>query len=344
MLLLIKAKQIALCLFILFTCAAAVLAQGAVGSTRGLPDTSGGSNTVQGHLYFPEGDPGGKRLRITIESNDDTSKTTQSDGDGTFLFNSLKSGSYTIVVDGGKEYDNARETIFFEGSRRNVVVPITMKVKGATAAAFAGVPKSAVDLYKKGQESAQKGDSKKAVEQLTAALAQAPNFTLALNELGTQYMKLGRNEEARQTFETVLKSNDRDSTAHVNLGMALYTLSLALLADKKTDEAAQKLALAEQQFRDAIRLNPKGPSGHYYLGLTLFKLRNQSEAQTEFEAAIANGYDNLALAHRYLGGLYMNAKRNKDAADQLEKYLQIDPRAKDADRIRETIKDLRSKQ
>jgi Tfp pilus assembly protein PilF len=62
------------------------------------------------------------------------------------------------------------------------------------------------------------------------------------------------------------------------------------------------------------------------------------------ELAIASGGESLALAHKYLGGLYMSAKQNKDAADHLEKYLQLDPKAPDAEQIRNTIKELRSKQ
>jgi regulator of sirC expression with transglutaminase-like and TPR domain len=62
------------------------------------------------------------------------------------------------------------------------------------------------------------------------------------------------------------------------------------------------------------------------------------------ESAIANGGQDLALAHKYLGGLYLSSNRSKDAADQLEKYLELDPKAPDAERIRGTIKDLRSKQ
>src|ERR1051325_2764793 len=92
--------------FVLLAASATASAQGGVGSTRGLPETSGGSNMVQGHIYFPEGDPGGKRLRVSLESTDEMGKTTQSDGDGSFLFNSLKPGAYTIIVDGGKDYDN----------------------------------------------------------------------------------------------------------------------------------------------------------------------------------------------------------------------------------------------
>jgi regulator of sirC expression with transglutaminase-like and TPR domain len=63
----------------------------------------------------------------------------------------------------------------------------------------------------------------------------------------------------------------------------------------------------------------------------------------EFEATITNGGENLALAHKYLGGLYMSTHKNKEAADELEKYLKLDPKAPDADRIKGTIKDLRNK-
>src|SRR2546423_933478 len=146
-----------LCLVIVLSCSTLAIAQGGVGSTRGLPETSGGTNTIQGHLYFPEGDTAGKRVKITLESTDEMSKTTQSDADGSFLFNSLKPGSYTITVEGGKEYDNARESVFFEGSYRNVVIPIHLKTKGPSAAAFAGVPKPAAEPYKKAQDLAQKG-------------------------------------------------------------------------------------------------------------------------------------------------------------------------------------------
>jgi tetratricopeptide (TPR) repeat protein len=103
---------------------------------------------------------------------------------------------------------------------------------------------------------------------------------------------------------------------------------------KKFDEA-------EMHLRKALELKSGGPSGHYYLGLTLVSTKRYSEAQTEFEAAIANGGENLPLAHKYLGGLYMSAHKNQEAADELEKYLKLDPKAPDADRIKGTIKDLR---
>src|ERR1043165_6098317 len=327
----------------LFAGCVAVCGQGGVGSTRGLPETSGGSNTIQGHIYFPDGDPGGKRLRVSLESTDEVGKSTQSDGDGTFLFNGLRSGSYTAIVDGGKDYDDARETVFFEGGRRNVLVPVPLRVKGSATAAFAGIPKSAVDLYKKAQESSQKGDYKKAAELLNSALAQAPNFALAMSDLGMQYMKLNQMDKAVETYTSLLKIRT-DSSAHLNMGIALYNLSQTLLADKNVDQANQKLDDAAEHLREAITLKSAGPNASYYLGLVYVKQKKYPDAQAALESAISNGGDSLPLAHMYLGGLYMSARRNKDAADQLEKYLQLDPKAKNAEQIRGTVKELRSKQ
>ena len=40
----------------------------------------------------------------------------------------------------------------------------------------------------------------------------------------------------------------------------------------------------------------------------------------------------------------MSTGKKQQAADELEKYLKLDPKAADAERIKGTIKDLRSKQ
>lgn len=66
-------------------------------------------------------------------------------------------------------------------------------------------------------------------------------------------------------------------------------------------------------------------------------------AQSEFESVIKNGGDKLVLAHKYLGGIYWRDKKYREAANELEKYLKLEPQAPDAEKIRETIKELRHK-
>lgn len=322
-------------------------AQG-VGSSRGL--TSGdGNNTIQGKVYFPAGERNtGKTIKLHIESANATGgASTVTDQDGIFRFNGLRAGSYEVVVEGGKDYENTREPVTIDplGGGRIIQINIALKPKAdASNPAFAGVPKSALDLYQKGTTAAQKGDAKAAVQFLTQAVSAYPSFALALSELGAQYLKLFQWDKAAETFDALVKLKSDDAAAHLDLGIALYNIGSVLLTDKKVDEANQKLGLADVQFRAAIKLNNPGPSAHYYLGMTLLKSRKYPEAQGELELAVKNGGDNIALAHRYLGGLYQAAHKNKEAADELEKYLKLDPKAKDADRIKQSIADLRKGQ
>ena len=327
-----------------FSMALVVNAQ-AVGSTRGL-SSGDGNNTIQGRVYFPVDQRNtGKSVKLRVESANATSGgTAVTDQDGMFRFTGLRAGNYTVVVEGGKEYENTREPVTIDpvGGGRTVQVNIVLRPKvDAANPAFAGVPKAALDLYQKGAAAAQKGNAKEAVDFLSKAVAAYPNFELALSELGAQYLKLSQWDKAAETFDALIKLKPSDPAAHMDLGIALYNIGSVLVSEQKADEAGQKLGLAEVQLREAIKLNNPGPSAHYYLGMTLVKLHRYDEAQTELELAVKNGGANIALAHRFLGGLYQRARKNKEAADEFETYLKLDPKVKDADKIKEIIKQLR---
>ena len=314
-----------------------------VGSSRGL-SSGDGANTIQGRVYFPAGEQA-RPLKVILESNDSVGgSSTVTDQDGVFRFNSVRAGNYAVLIDGGKDYEAAREPVTIDPIGRGRIVQINIQLHPKVSAsnpAFTGVPQSALDFYQKGAAAAQKGNSKEAAQFLDKAVTAYPNFALALNELGVQYMKLLQWDKAADTFETLLKQRPNDATAHLDLGIALYNLSSTLLADKKMDAASEKLSSAESHLREAVKLNSASASAHYYLGMTLIKLRRYDEAQVELESAIKNGGDGIALAHRYLGGLYQSAHKNKEAADELEKYLKLDPKVKDADTIRGIIQKLR---
>jgi len=318
----------ALIIILVFLISAAIVrGQGGVGSTRGLPTSTGGINTIQGRVVFP--DSGSKRVRVKLDSINFVSQSSQTDDDGVFHFNSLEAGAYTITVDAGNEYETAVERVNIdrEASRggRFVNVPIFLKLKP-----YSSIPQPAIDAYRKGQESARGGNHKKAAEQFSNALVIYPNFTQAMSELGLQYLNLNQMDKAAEMFTALLKLTPKDSATQLNLGISLFNL--------------KKFAEAESHFRESLNLNSKMPTTHYYLGMTLVTLKRYDEAQQELELAISNGGENLAQAHRYLGGLYMSAHRNKDAADELEKYLKLEPKAADVERIKGTIKELRSKQ
>jgi Tfp pilus assembly protein PilF len=317
-----------------------------VGSSRGL-SSGEGSNTIEGRVHFPAGEQNkGRSIKLHLESENRASgQSAVTDQDGVFRFNSLVPGNYTVVVDGGKEYESTREAVSLErASGRTTQVNIQLRPKiDAANPAFADVSKPALESYQKGMAAAQKGDAKGAIEFLKQSAAAAPSFTLAWNELGLLYLKQSQWHNATETFETLLKLKPNDPTAQVDVGIALYNEGVDLLNQKMFEDAEKKFNACETHLREAIKLKAPGPSAHYYLGMMLLKFKAYDDAQKELELAISNGGENLALAHRLLAGAYISTKKNKEAADELEKYLKLEPKTPDADKIRSSIKDLRSK-
>lgn len=335
--------RLALIALVLAALSTISLAQG-VGSTRDLSAMTGGNNTIRGRVYTPAGSPGA-RLTVKLESTDMISKQTTTDADGVFTFNGLTAGNFTLTVEGGKEYENAVEypQIYKEtgsAGARNLELAIQLRYKPENNPALAGVPKDAVQYYTKGVDFARKGDSKKAVESLNQAVALYPNFGLALSEIGVQYLRMGQPDKAAEALQKAVKLSPQDFSAHLNYGIALL--------NKKS------FAEAETELRQALTINKDLPTAHMYLGVALLTLSRDektkqydmakyNEAQQELELAASSGKAEVAMAHKYLGGIYMGNKDYKRAADELELYLKLTPKAPDAEKLKAIIKDLRSK-
>lgn len=340
---------------LVFLGSASAFAQGGVGSTRGLPGSTGGRNTIHGRVLYPAGRPA-PQLRVRIDSNVAGSNTTSTNIDGGFSFQSLAAGNYIIIIDAGPEYEPVRESVTiygtsgFEGqaSPQTISVPIQLRLKGsasngaATAdPAMAKVPAPARELYEKGLAAAAKGDNKKGAEQLTEAITLYPEFPPALGQLGLQYLKLSQPEKAVEPLKKAVELSPKEFMFRLNYGIALL--------------GTKSHGAAEQQLREALTLNQAAPTAHMYLGITLLSLSRDektkafipekyAEAQKELETAIASGKDEVAPAHRYLGAIYWGNKDYKRAADEFEIYVKLAPKAADAPKLRDTIKELRSKQ
>lgn len=306
----------------------AVRAQG-VGSSRGDAGGTGGKFSIQGRLIFP-GSGKGAHLKVTLESTSFGTRATLTDLDGTFNFHGLSSGRYTITVEGNDDYEKATESfeLYRDGGSSANIVPVYMKPN--RRAALKGVPTNSVDLYLKGIEAAGKGNTKRAIEHFTAAVAAYPEFGEALSELGALYLKNGEVDKAIEVFQKAAKLIPNDFSTRLNYGFALM--------NKK------RFTEAEVELREAIKKSPNAPIGHAYLGITLMSLKQMEEAEAELTQAVTlPGGDGLAQAHKFLGGILWSKREYKRAADELEKYLKLSPKAPDADRTREAIKELRSK-
>lgn len=96
-----------------------------------------------------------------------------------------------------------------------------------------------------------------------------------------------------------------------------------MLAGEALDEMKDK-AGAAQQFRAAVKADPKEPNVHFGLGYLLWGLLQFDEAIQEFQAELANNPDH-PQALTYLADSYIKLNRPEPATPLLEKAISIDP-------------------
>lgn len=332
-------------ILILLLVPAAVLAQSGRDSTG-----TNGIHSIQGYIFFPSGRRAEGQITVKLQSYTSGEITVVPDSSGTFGFTNLAPGNYTVVVNAGADYEIARESVYFDSDinlsrvgggrvpqspqRATVMIHLLLKnaahaKAGVVNAALAEVPEKARKLFDKGVEEARAGETAKAAESLKDAIALHPDFPLALNELGVQYLKLGQTARAVEALKSAVKLTPDAYGPRLNLGIALLE--------------AKQFAEAETQLREALKRNSSLPTAHMYLGVCFLRMNRYEEAEKELLAAIEGSGNQLGLAQYYLGGIYWKKHEYPKAVAALEDYLRLTPNAHDADRVRATIKDLRSR-
>jgi Flp pilus assembly protein TadD len=143
-------------------------------------------------------------------------------------------------------------------------------------------------------------------------------------------MRKGEYGKAADALAKVVQLSPEAPEPMLNYGIALFNQG--------------KIPEAEVQLRHALKKNEHSFPAHHYLGMALIRKKSYTDAETELRRAIELGGPRAGLAHYYLGGVYWQVGKLQQAADELETYLKLEPKAPEAEKIRGTIKDLRSKQ
>ena len=316
------------------------MSQGGVLQQPGGTDTGlGGGNAISGTVLSPTGQRVQSHVSVRLQTMTKGDRLTVTDDNGNFSFRQLPNGEYTVVIDKEKEYEPFRQTVdvrqYTGTPAQNYPLNIRLEPKGgATAkpgvlnAEFANVPPRAVASYQKALQSAQAGKNKEAIDELQQAISEYPDFMLAYTLLGVQYLAVGDLAKAEESLTSALKLKPDAFDPLMNYGIALVLLN--------------RYAEAIPQLRAALKQKDQSAKGHYYLGRALAYQQRYDDAITELNLAIQLGGDQMKECHRYLAAIY-NARGDKQRAiDELEIYLKLAPNSKDADHLRQLVKDLRA--
>jgi tetratricopeptide (TPR) repeat protein len=320
---------------------------------QGVRDDAGdlgtsGRHTIEGRLYLPSGRRLERRLRVRLRSVRGGEYSTTTDDNGTFSFRRLADGTYQVTVEGGKEFETATETVEVienstgraPGNQPGQVFTLQLRLEpkrpdgpatrpGVVAFGLAAVPREARELYERALASARDGERPRAVEELKSALKIHPEFPLALNELGVQYMALGQVGRAADALRSAVALAPVEPALRVNYGIILIR--------------QKKYAEAEAELGRGVALDEASTAARLHHGHALIRLGRDAEAERELLIAIklGEGRPAVALAYRYLGAIYNERGDDERAAAALEAYLRLAPDAGDAAQIRRILEGLR---
>ncbi len=312
----------------------------AFSSAQSSPDTGDIVGQIRvARIGFPA-----ERIRVTLTTRGATVNQVWTDDEGRFAFFNLPSNTYHLVID-DERYEPLREDVRLNPTvvRTNVVsVTLTPKapdkppvpdaqVPGSNpymvdpAAYKRQFPKKVVSEFEKGVKEQEKGKLEPAIKHFQAAIALAPDFYPAHNNLGTAYLGQGNLAGAETEFKTAMGQNQSDTQAYFNLG------NVYLLTGRTPD--------AQRVIEEGLKRQPDAALGHFLFGTVLARTGRQQDGEKELRKA--EELDPLlSRVHLELVNVYLQQHKTIAAVAELRMFLRRFPSDPLAPRAREVLAHL----
>lgn len=313
--------------------------------------TSQGRNSISGLVFGESRAPVSDTYVQLLDELGQTITQVRTNGSGRYAFNGLPSGRFKIrVFPVGTDYmEQTQEVILspvsaIPGSGAdNQQIDFYLRLRegvnsgpfGVPGTIFAqAVPDEARKFYEQGVSELRQKKEKEGFESLKKALDVFPNYFLALDRLGTEYAARGNIspsyfEAARILLTKAIEVNPKSYSSMFGLGFAQYHQGLI-------NEAVANL-------ERAIGVYNNSANGFLWLGIAQKKAGKVVQAETSLKRANDLGKGKVADVHWQLAGLYNEQKRYAEAATELELFLKNKPDARDAEKIKQLIVQLRQK-
>lgn len=271
------------------------------------------------------------------------------DSSGRFVFRGLRAGTFQIKIlpfgtNYKEEIQEVRLISFPLGNGRMstdaIYVDIYLKLDpskinvgsgGAATAIFVQeIPDEARKLYKKAVK--QLEDKKdEGLNTLKQAIEIFPTYYDALDRLGTEYVVRKQYEDAAPYLVRAIDINQRSFSSFYALGLASYNL--------------KNIPAALEALRGATIINPQSINAQLFYGMILridgsFEKAEKALLQAK---SLSEKTSPVPEVHWQLALLYEKTARYKQAADELERFLKLEPKTADSEKIKKLIADLRAK-
>jgi tetratricopeptide (TPR) repeat protein len=191
------------------------------------------------------------------------------------------------------------------------------------------VPIAARKEYELGLKLVSKGDFTQAAEHFQQAISVYPEYLAARNDLGAQYLKLKRVDEAEKLFQGVLEGDPKNFNAKFNLG---------LVRIERKDYLG-----AISELRQAIVIDSTRPVANLWLGFALLESGDHASAETELTKALVMGGTECVAAHYHLARIYLTRGDTAEALRAVQAYLQDAPKGEYVTEAKQLEKQIKAR-
>lgn len=294
--------------------------------------------TIEGRVLLPSGRSADGNVRITLSNGQNTLTTFFTDKHGEFRFLNLPEGTYYLQATGdAKQFDSVTETVRL--SRGQMAhVNLSLKPKSETTSSSPGsrvvsaaelsadVPVAARKEYQQAVRLIGRQKREEAIEHLLRALSLYPEYMIARNDLGAQYLKLKQLDEAEAQFRRVLAADPKHYNSQYNLGLVFLERGRAV------DASAQLM--------QAISIDPTRAEARLWLGVARLALGDFASAERELTRALISGGAEGVAAHYHLAQIYIKRGDEREAVRALNAYLEESPRGEYSQEAKRLLKIL----
>lgn len=165
---------------------------------------------------------------------------------------------------------------------------------------------------------------------LTKSTAIYPSFVAARNALGSAYLSLGQNEQARNEFVQAIALDDHLPNSYLNLGCA--------------ELALKQYPRAEESLRKASSIAPLDVQLQMALAYGEFVNHDYSAVLATAHEVHEGKHEGTAVVHYFAAGAWEAQDNLSEAQHEMETLLREDPKSASAGQFRQILKQIKAEQ
>jgi tetratricopeptide (TPR) repeat protein len=293
---------------------------------------------IEGRVALPSGFAAERNVRITLRNSQMVLSTRYTSKHGEFRFDNLSEGMYYVRAE-VDEFDPAEQRIalgrgiVWEATLelREKNLPLSLKAARVVSVAELrqSVPAAARKEYQVGLKLVAKGDVSGAAAHFQEAVSLYPEYLAARNDLGAQFLKLKRIDEAEKAFEIVMEKDPKNFNAKFNLGLVRVEW--------------KDYSGAIGQLNQAIVIDSTRPVARLWLGVALLETGELPSAEKELTKALVMGGAECVAAHYHLARLYLSRGETAEAGRAVSSYLNEAPKGEYVNDARQLEKQIKQR-